>query len=353
LNVSGNHNTFLGSETNVDPAGTYLEYASAIGAGALVATSNAIVLGRSNDRVGIGTTKPSTALEVNGTISANRLMLGQVRIHASGANEEWMSNFFAGTNAGNYTMSGAQNVGLGYGVLSSNTTGENNNALGNQALWSNTSGGYNNALGLAALNSNTNGYNNNAIGQMALYSNMDGSGNNAIGQSTMQANTSGWQNNAIGANALGNNTSGYHNNAFGYITLQRNTSGIYNSAFGARAGSEVTGNYNTYIGAYSDQTYGIAFSYATAIGAGAIVGTSNAVVLGRVGDKVGIGTTSPNAVLEIASTTQGVVIPRMTKVQRDAIVGKIAGTLIYQTDNTPGLRVYNGANWMRFTETAD
>lgn len=35
------------------------------------------------------------------------------------------------------------------------------------------------------------------------------------------------------------------------------------------------------------------------------------------------------------------------------VEGAVAGTLIYQTDNTPGLRVYNGSNWMRFTETAD
>jgi hypothetical protein len=46
----------------------------------------------------------------------------------------------------------------------------------------------------------------------------------------------------------------------------------------------------------------------------------------------------------------------MTKAQRNAINGGVSipvGTVIYQTDNTPGLRVYNGSNWMRFTETAD
>jgi hypothetical protein len=43
----------------------------------------------------------------------------------------------------------------------------------------------------------------------------------------------------------------------------------------------------------------------------------------------------------------------MTKAQRDLIAAPVAGMAIYQTDNTPGLRVYNGANWMRFTETAD
>jgi hypothetical protein len=43
----------------------------------------------------------------------------------------------------------------------------------------------------------------------------------------------------------------------------------------------------------------------------------------------------------------------MTKTQRDAISSPVAGLAIYQTDNTPGLRVYNGTNWMKYTETAD
>jgi hypothetical protein len=75
----------------------------------------------------------------------------------------------------------------------------------------------------------------------------------------------------------------------------------------------------------------------------------------RVADdgNIGIGTTSPSGILDVASTTEGVVIPRMTKVQRNAISSPVAGTMVYQTDNTPGLRVYNGTNWMRFTETAD
>lgn len=70
---------------------------------------------------------------------------------------------------------------------------------------------------------------------------------------------------------------------------------------------------------------------------------------------VGIGTTTPGAssILDISSTTKGVVLPRMTQAQRKAIATPVAGMAIYQTDAVPGLRVYNGTNWMRFTETAD
>lgn len=59
------------------------------------------------------------------------------------------------------------------------------------------------------------------------------------------------------------------------------------------------------------------------------------------------------AIVDIESITQGLLLPRMTKTQRDAIGSPTAGLAVYQTDNTPGLRVYNGTNWMRYTETAD
>ncbi len=70
---------------------------------------------------------------------------------------------------------------------------------------------------------------------------------------------------------------------------------------------------------------------------------------------VSIGTASPSAssILDITSTTKGFLPPRMTKTQRDAISSPATGLVVYQTDNTPGLRCYNGTNWMRYTETAD
>jgi hypothetical protein len=74
-----------------------------------------------------------------------------------------------------------------------------------------------------------------------------------------------------------------------------------------------------------------------------------------IGGNVGIGTVSPGTsiILELSSTTKAFVPTKMTKTQRDAIASKVAGMLIYQTDNTPGLRTYNGSNWMRYTETID
>ena len=61
----------------------------------------------------------------------------------------------------------------------------------------------------------------------------------------------------------------------------------------------------------------------------------------------GVGTITPNAsaLFEMVSTSKGLLMPRMTKAQRDAIASPAAGLLIYQTDNTPAFYFYNGSEW--------
>lgn len=64
-------------------------------------------------------------------------------------------------------------------------------------------------------------------------------------------------------------------------------------------------------------------------------------------NNVGIGTLTPNAsaLLDISSTTKGLLTPRMTKAERDLIATPATGLLVYQTDNTAGFYVYNGTAW--------
>jgi len=66
--------------------------------------------------------------------------------------------------------------------------------------------------------------------------------------------------------------------------------------------------------------------------------------------QVGIGTTTPDAsaAIEVSSTTSGMLIPRMTETQKNAIVSPATGLLIYQTNNTPGFYYYNGTIWTTF-----
>ena len=48
----------------------------------------------------------------------------------------------------------------------------------------------------------------------------------------------------------------------------------------------------------------------------------------------------------ITSTTGGILIPKMTMTQRDAITGHVEGLMIYQTDNTAGFYYYSGSAWI-------
>jgi hypothetical protein len=52
-----------------------------------------------------------------------------------------------------------------------------------------------------------------------------------------------------------------------------------------------------------------------------------------------------SSVLDIKSTTKGVLIPRLTVTERNLISSPATGLLIYQTDSTPGFYYYNGSGW--------
>jgi hypothetical protein len=64
---------------------------------------------------------------------------------------------------------------------------------------------------------------------------------------------------------------------------------------------------------------------------------------------VGIGNSSTDAssILEITSTTKGVLLPRMTTAQQNAITSPAQGLIIYNTD-TVGFVQYTGSAWRRF-----
>ncbi len=61
--------------------------------------------------------------------------------------------------------------------------------------------------------------------------------------------------------------------------------------------------------------------------------------------QVGIGTSSPNskAVLDLTSTTKGLLVPRMLASEKTAISSPATGLLIYQTDGTAGFYYYTGS----------
>jgi len=52
-----------------------------------------------------------------------------------------------------------------------------------------------------------------------------------------------------------------------------------------------------------------------------------------------------SAMLDVNSTSQGVLVPRMTAAQRGLISNPATGLLVYQTDATAGFYFYNGTQW--------
>lgn len=60
--------------------------------------------------------------------------------------------------------------------------------------------------------------------------------------------------------------------------------------------------------------------------------------------QVGIGTTTPDAssMLDITSTSAGILIPRMTQAQRTGISAPATGLLVYQSDNASGFYYFDG-----------
>jgi uncharacterized protein (TIGR02145 family) len=66
--------------------------------------------------------------------------------------------------------------------------------------------------------------------------------------------------------------------------------------------------------------------------------------------QAGVGTTTPNAsaALDVTSITSGLLPPRMTKTQRDAISTPAAGLIVYCTDSGVNgeLQFYDGTTWL-------
>lgn len=62
---------------------------------------------------------------------------------------------------------------------------------------------------------------------------------------------------------------------------------------------------------------------------------------------------APSAMLDVSSTSQGVLVPRMTAAQRTAISSPATGLLVYQTDATAGFYFYNGSAWTSLNTPAN
>jgi hypothetical protein len=61
--------------------------------------------------------------------------------------------------------------------------------------------------------------------------------------------------------------------------------------------------------------------------------------------RVGVSSVAASAIIQADSTTQGLLPPRMTTAQRDAIASPATGLVVYNT-TTAKVNVYNGSAWV-------
>lgn len=56
-----------------------------------------------------------------------------------------------------------------------------------------------------------------------------------------------------------------------------------------------------------------------------------------------------SAILDVQSISKGMLLPRMTKEQRELIAGPATGLMVYQTNAGAGLYYYDGSSWQRLS----
>ena len=218
-----------------------------------------------------------TSVELAATSAANAGVIqqaGNPLLHTYGTH-----NLFICTNAGNFSLTGTENVGIGNLALLSLTSGSNNVAIGYVAGVSLTSGIGNFALGSQALANNIDANANVAIGYLALNGLTGGSGANiAVGQQAGYQLSTGANNVLFGTGAGAGITTGSNNIIIGPLGGLSST--LASTVIIAPGGTERmridSSARTTFQGAVAPKSYTVAtVPSAGAAGAGAMIYVSD------------------------------------------------------------------------------
>ncbi len=236
------------------------------------------------------------------TTGSNNAFYG---FEAGSLNTEAFNNSFFGSNAGKLNI-GDRNSFFGTRAGDSNTTGDDNSFFGTDAGGANSTAIGNSFFGARGGASNTTGSSNAFFGFEAGQINTEGSNNSYFGFGAGRGNTTAFNNSFFGAHT-GEESTGFSNAFFGAFAGRDNTIGFGNTFLGNASGIDnTTGIENTLVGDLSNVA-ATGLTNATAVGSRAVVGQSNALVLGSVAGinnasttiNVGIGTTTPQNRLHV------------------------------------------------------
>ncbi len=179
------------------------------------------------------------------------------------------------------------------------------------------------------------------VNSVAMGENTTASGTRSVALGYTMSATN-WHSVAIGGNGTASGwgavSIGYGTEATGddAVALGQNVTVSGVNSVGIAAG-EAAGTYPIVSGSRS-------FGFFMGDQSGVDVTANN--VMAIMGGSVGIGTATPNAsaILDLSSTTQGALIPRMTTAERNLIAAPATGLQIYNT-STNSINFYNGATW--------
>ena len=337
----------------------------------------------------------------NNTTGYNNVAVGTVALRQ---NSTGIFNTAVGSQSLSYNTVGSFNTAFGYSVLESNTTASYNSAFGSSALLSNTTGSSNTAIGVDALRGNITGLQNSTLGRNALYGNTNGNNNTALGFQAgygtgVNPNTTGANNIFIGSQSVGVSSTESNRTWIGNSSTTSTWLGgnlLLGSTTDAGQRLQVTGNVN-FGGAtgltwdntnkrlgvglaatgYRFEVFGTSyFDDNVLIGNGSqlrftssqlyikpelvssiwsdlsftTLGAEKARITGTGNLLLGTTTDVGTSILTMDSTTKGFLRPRMTTVQRDAIVSPATGLSIYNT-TTNRVNYYNGTAWTEIQDS--
>jgi multidrug efflux pump subunit AcrA (membrane-fusion protein) len=292
------------------------------------------------------------------------------------------SNSFFGNNAGINNTTGSNNSFFGRNSGLNNNIASNNSFFGLSCGSANTTGASNSFYGAGTGQSNTTGGSNSFFGQASGLANTTASSNSFFGTASGGVNTTGGANSFFGTSSGNSNTTGGSNAFFGVSSGFANTTDGNNSFFGTSAGSnKIAGANNSFFGSNAGRFTGTGTTAMTSVSNSLYLGyqtrglnatgSTNEVVIGY--DVVGLGsnttvlgntstthgrwygslllgttTNAASSILTMESTTQGVLFPRMTTTQKNAIASPATGLVVY--DNTLNkLSVFTGLVWETVT----
>lgn len=369
--VTISSNTNINGTTNVTGTTNLTGPTNIVGAtgvtGVTQITGATTVTG-ATDIIGVTTIKSTTTSPANPLVvikdSLNSIYPIEIR-PAQGDTR----NTFIGANAGKATTTAAQNTVVGCLSGGSITTGNANTFLGYITGSVVTTASQNTFVGAAAGGLYNTASFNTFLGSQTGYSNTSGANNVFVGYNTGNKNENGLSNTFVGSSAGAKNgeggLNGDYNTALGFSAASSVQTGNRNVYLGYNAGITLSdgttpiteSNDSIFIGAkttgatINSQTNQIVIGYeAQGLGSNSVVIGNSAITKTSLKGQVVIGTNSPvnTAKLQIDSTTQGFLPPRMTTTQKNAIATPAIGLIVFDT-TLEQLCVRTSSAWVALT----